>query len=65
MSNSESAAILLELLLIGMRRLSEFAAAQQRMNAGGEAVSEEEIAKAGLAADAAILRARDRINPPS
>lgn len=64
MSNSDTAALIAELLLIGLRRLGELQQAFDRMNAGGPEVSQAEVEAAGLAADAAILRARDSVNPP-
>lgn len=57
-----NANLVAELILIGLRRLEAFAAAQARMNAGGPEVSEAEVAAAGLAADAAILSARAKVN---
>lgn len=53
-----------QLLLIGLNRLGEFGQAIARMRAGGPEVSQAEVEAAGLAADAAIVRARQQVNPP-
>jgi hypothetical protein len=53
--------LIAELILIGLRRLAELNEAYERMRAGGPEVSEAEVAAAGLAADAAILKAKQRV----
>lgn len=62
MSGVATADLVAELILIGLRRLGELNGALLRMRSGGAEVSEDEIVKAGLAADAAILRAREQVN---
>lgn len=57
-----TAELVAEVILIGLKRLAELGSSLDRMNAGGPAVSDEEIAKAGLAAEAAIVRARKAVN---
>lgn len=62
MSGIATADLVAEIILIGLRRLAELNEALARMRAGGPEVSEAEIAAAGLAADAAIVRNRQQIN---
>jgi hypothetical protein len=57
-----NADLIAELILIGLRRLSELNESLTRMRAGGPEVSQAEIVKAGLEADAAILKARQQVN---
>ena len=54
--------LIAELILIGLRRLAELNEALARMRAGSQEEANAEIERAGLAAEAAILRARNEIN---
>ena len=57
--------LIAELILIGLRRLAELNEALARMRAGSQEEANAEIERAGLAAEAAILRARNEINAPT
>lgn len=65
MSSAATVELVSEVILIGLRRLAELNEALTRMRAGGPEVSDAEIEAAGLAADAAIVRARQQVNPPT
>ncbi len=62
--SSKNAALVAEVVLIGLTRLAELTAALNRMRAGGPEVTDAEIEAAGLSADAAIVRARQEVNAP-
>lgn len=61
-TNAATVELVSEVILIGLRRLAELNAALTRMREGGPEVSQAEIEAAGLAADAAIVRARQQVN---